>query len=273
MTTDTPGITTAQRLWKAIYEADVTTVNECLQLISPADDRINYYPTGLEYPAGWTLVHQAITHHGYHKRTQEIDEQYSIIIDALIRHGVNVDSVTAPDGDTPLHLAYRTLPIVQTLITNGANVNIMNALDETPLFLACQMRSNDHHEQAAIVNALLKAGADPNLNSFDGYTPLMAAAEKWRDYPVNTEVIHLLISHGAKLQIADSSGCNALDLAIETASDEGIRILLSYGIRATENTIDFIEDARARTSYDPRFRAADWESILRDLQQIALESR
>jgi hypothetical protein len=62
----------------------------------------------------------------------------------LIEHGANVNAVTFPSSDTPLHCAchsYNTtnLDFIQLLLENGAGPNTQNSLGETPLMYTSMM--------------------------------------------------------------------------------------------------------------------------------------
>lgn len=91
--------------------------------------------------------------------------------------------------------------MAEKVIEAGADVNVKNAQDMTPLFL-CTMRN-------LVVPAvlLLQKGADPNLSAPDN-RPLHAAIA--RDYPF---MVTLLLDHGANPLQTDSFGRIALDLA------------------------------------------------------------
>src|SRR5262245_19635711 len=76
---------------------------------------------------------------------------------ALLQQKADVNAPQS-DGATALHWAvhFDDLEMVQLLIGAGANVKAANRFGVTPLSLAC-LNGN-----AAIVEALLKSGADPN---------------------------------------------------------------------------------------------------------------
>ena len=95
------------------------------------------------------------------------------------------------DGMTALHwAAYREdLKIASALVQAGANVNAANRLNAiTPLLIA----SNTGN--AAIIELLLRAGADANLANSHGTTPLMLAAASGKADAVKT-----LLDHGANV--------------------------------------------------------------------------
>ena len=88
----------------------------------------------------------------------------------LLQHAdVNVPDV---DGSTALHWAARwdDLETATLLIKGGANVKAANRYQVTPLSLACT------NGNAAMIELLLKAGADPNTVLPGGETVLMTAA-------------------------------------------------------------------------------------------------
>ncbi|KAF1751095.1 hypothetical protein GCK72_017647 [Caenorhabditis remanei] len=83
----------------------------------------------------------------------------------LIRAGVPVDSVDTPDTkNTLLNWAadFATPEVVKALLTNGANVDLANFKEETPLHTAV-IKAN-----AEVVKILLSAGANPSLKTKKG---------------------------------------------------------------------------------------------------------
>ncbi|CAG0910911.1 unnamed protein product, partial [Cyprideis torosa] len=60
--------------------------------------------------------------------------------------------------------------IVELLIKHGADVNILSTSGNTPLIVAC---TNGH---ADVVRVLLKHGANREVHNENGHTPLMEAA-------------------------------------------------------------------------------------------------
>lgn len=90
-------------------------------------------------------------------------------------------------GNTPLHDAANLghLAIVEALLKAGADPNMRCNSGWTPLLRACNSR------HVRVVRRLLEAGADANLANDEGYTPLMRS----RGDP---QVEALLIAAGAR---------------------------------------------------------------------------
>ena len=90
----------------------------------------------------------------------------------LLKQRVDVDS-SQGDGTTALHwAAFRDdVDMAKMLIAAGANVKAETREGAiTPLFMACT------NGNAAMVDLLLKAGADPNSVKANGTTALMRTA-------------------------------------------------------------------------------------------------
>ncbi|KAF6808593.1 ankyrin unc44 [Colletotrichum sojae] len=83
--------------------------------------------------------------------------------------------------------------IVSTLVDAGADVNISTFRGETPLWLAC------NNGNTMVVRELLRAGADPNISDKDGSTPLHQALRGAG--PAAFEITRELIFYGADLDI------------------------------------------------------------------------
>jgi ankyrin repeat protein len=111
-----------------------------------------------------------------------------------------------PDGHTPLGLAcfFGHRDIVRLLIEKGADVNAAskNAQRVAPLHAATA------RQDAEIVEALLRAGADPNRHQEAGITPLHEAAAAGEE-----AIARLLVAHGAQRDARAEDGRTAADLA------------------------------------------------------------
>jgi uncharacterized protein len=131
-------------------------------------------------------------------------------------------------GLLPLQVAIHALAdggelsVLLALLEHGADVNAWDAeRDRTPLLEAvCE-------NQLAAVELLLNAGAEPNVRSSEGDTPLRACAEV-----SNVVMASLLLRAGATRTINDwggLTGCTALGIAISRLDLPMMRLLLDAG--------------------------------------------
>jgi ankyrin repeat protein len=115
--------------------------------------------------------------------------------------------------------------IVTLLLESGANVNKPNEAGQTPLILASlrglegawEIRAKQPYPQRPgrpktdwlkVVETLLRAAANPNQQTKDGMTALMAATA--RGY---NEICTLLIKNDADVTLKNNTGLTALDIA------------------------------------------------------------
>jgi hypothetical protein len=138
-----------------------------------------------------------------------------ILCAASVAGAANVALSQTANFNEELLVAARksNVELVKALLAKGADVNVKSPYGATPLFFACD-RGN-----AEIVKILLDAGADPNVqDTFYKATPLGWAAGK-----KNPEVLRLLVEKGAKeVEMALSFAINGNHGALaKTALDKG----------------------------------------------------
>ena len=99
----------------------------------------------------------------------------------------------------------KNLPIPLTLLPNGrlvSNTRSRQEIEATVIFNAI-LKNRTH-----MVGSLIRAGVNVNTKNFEGYTPLMAAAEVG-----NEEAIKVLLQHNADISDTNEVGETAYDIA------------------------------------------------------------
>lgn len=127
---------------------------------------------------------------------------------------------------TPLYMAAIEghEEVIHLLLHAGANPNMGTSCGRTPLHAAAQVKCQD----AKIVQVLLDGGAEPDREDDLRDTPLHVAAINARHY-----VVKVLLERGADPTKVDRFGKNALALAIEKdhKNEEKIQILTDHFLK------------------------------------------
>ncbi|MFN7038411.1 MAG: ankyrin repeat domain-containing protein [Alphaproteobacteria bacterium] len=111
---------------------------------------------------------------------------------------------------------------VYNFLKEGMDVNIFNALGETPLHIACL------YGHVEIVKILLQFNANPKAASMgNGHQqPIHYAAENG-----NSEILQLLLSKKVNINAKDVSGSTALHISAELGHTEFVETLLKNNAR------------------------------------------
>ena len=121
---------------------------------------------------------------------------------ACLDSGADPMAREAYSGRTPLHMAAMasTSPeVIELLLAAGAQVNARSRSGgETPLEAALR---SEARRDAAVIEALLAAGADPNETDINDWTPLHQAASMGEE-----DLIKALIRYGADLDARNGGG-------------------------------------------------------------------
>lgn len=151
---------------------------------------------------------------------------------ALLKQGVDVNAAQG-DGMTALHWAARRgdVDLAAMLLYAGANARASTRLGAyTPLIMASQ------NGNAALIDALIRAGADPKAATTNGTTPLMLAAASGQ-----ADAVKLLLDKGADPNAKESArGETALMFAANFNRVEAMKALLEKGadIQAATKVVD-----------------------------------
>ncbi|MBQ2645040.1 ankyrin repeat domain-containing protein [bacterium] len=143
------------------------------------------------------------------------------IVDILMRGNINLLIKNPSNGLTPLYCAIK-----------GNNINIIDKFAENGVSLTTRNQWADgisplHYAAAlgrdTIVSYLISKGADVNLADSSGQTPLhMAVLQD------NITVLYILINAGAYVDIVDKSGLTPLDIVIQKENKNYISLLERY---------------------------------------------
>lgn len=140
---------------------------------------------------------------------------------ALLQRKADVNGVQV-DGTTALHWAVRAddLATADLLIRAGAKVSVANREGATPMLLAAMNGS------AAMIERLIKAGADPNAPlSKSGDTALMMASRTGKP-----DAVKALLNHGALVNVKETWGdTTALMWAVSEGYPAVVKILIDAG--------------------------------------------
>jgi ankyrin repeat protein len=215
---------------------------------------------GVAVPAQYTRIASFLIDHGASVKTDArttsplimaITRGNKSLVERLLRNGADPRACDI-EGVTPLAATARqgdnTLPSV--LIKAGADVNAKGDDGMTPLMWAASAVDN-----VEAARTFLRLGADVNAQDNDGDTALMVQVGLSGVEPPNPEAIHLLLSHGAKLNMRNKKRETALMRAIQGAyaNTELIGMLLDKGADIDARTRDgktVVDYARVRNRTD-----------------------
>ncbi len=154
--------------------------------------------------------------------TQAAQNGKTEIVKALLAASANVDQISPTFPDTPLIRAVENghAEVVQVLLGAKANPNAKNSSGEPALALAAR------GEKAAIVRALVEAGADVSFSSEDGESLVLMATQA--NSAESPEIVRILGKAKANLNRA-SSAVTPLYYAADLGNVELVRALLESG--------------------------------------------
>nr|XP_057929949.1 ankyrin repeat and SOCS box protein 2-like [Doryrhamphus excisus] len=157
---------------------------------------------------GWMAIHQAVL----------FDQEACLRILLSAQRGM-VNKRT-DRGETALLVAVgrEHYQCAQFLLENGADPDMPNQDQETPLYKACEKNN------PALVALLLNHGAAINTQCFQGWTALQEAACR-----NNVEICQMLLKGGAKHSLSNIYGITPLFTAAQSGQVDTLRLLVKHG--------------------------------------------
>jgi ankyrin repeat protein len=179
---------------------------------------------------GRTPLYAAVEHRNLDMNNRDMDSPTTNFVDReplltmiaeLIEHGADVNART------------REVPPSRRWLYSLGDVSWVDFTGQTPFLRAAL--SGD----VAAMRLLLEHGADPNLPTQAGTTPLMAAsgvnwvvAQTYTESPQSLlDAVQLCLDHGADVNAANSMGLTALLGAANRGANDIIRLLVANGAR------------------------------------------
>jgi hypothetical protein len=145
---------------------------------------------------------------GTRQRTALLAATHANRVDAarlLIGRGADVNAQDDQQDSPFLYAAAQgRLEILRLTLAAGANLKSTNRYGGTALIPAA------HHGHVETVRELLKTSIDVDHVNRLGWTALLEAIILGDGGAAHTQIVRLLIAHGAKLQLADAQGVTPL---------------------------------------------------------------
>lgn len=142
------------------------------------------------------------------------------LINFLLEEGLDINYPT-PDGWTPLFIAARDgqAEAAKLLIFRGADLNAQTDRGATALLMALTQAYPSEKDRQDLLVYMLKRGANPNLPDANGLSPLYYAATL-----KNADAVELLLEYGAK---PDESTLENIRARLAPPKDKDSRRILS----------------------------------------------
>jgi ankyrin repeat protein len=191
--------------------------------------------------------------------------QNRAIVEAILKAGADVNALTS-GGDTPLNTAIGrgNLELMQLLVGRGAAVAKFNRRRFQPPLVAVATAQIPLEAKPAMIDSLLKAGADPNATDHRGTTTLHVLAIGHNvDDQNRLAALTALLAAGAK-DLPDKDAGTALYTAACYKNVRAAKLLLDGGSNINQvakrgTVLDIAEQnlERARQDLDGRTQAIE----------------
>ena len=148
----------------------------------------------------------------------------------LFHNGADVN-LQIEDGNTLLHHSLEgniDLDKVHFLLENGADPDIANYFDQTPLHVICE------RGEVEVARMLIDKSVYVNRCDSKGETALVKSSRRGHE-----RVVKILVGCGADMEWKDNEGCTSLMRAVEERQNQVVKVLLEAGLLASHISSQF----------------------------------
>lgn len=209
--------------WGPLYPIHIASAfhnSEILQELIRIDKKVDILADNDD---GWTplILAAAYDNCGYDDnfKEKESETKRNETVQLLLRNGANIN-LCDKDETSPLYVACQEghYSTVQLLLSNGADINVRDNDGSSPLSIAC------HEGFTSTVQLLMSKGATINLLDNDRTSPLFLACQEGQ-----LDTVQLLLSNGADINLCDKDRTSPLFIACQEGHFEIVQHLLRYG--------------------------------------------
>lgn len=188
--------------------------------------------------------------------------QFDTIFDMLLLSGMDVNENLENVGTT-LQLVVSWAPysfigphqrhVVRLLLAVGADPNVKQHNDETPLHLAAQSLNT------GVVSALLEKGANVHAVTAQNKTPLHLALQRGGTVYLESKTVSVLLQGGAFVDQRDNEGYTALHILVRRRADPRVlKIFLDHQANVNAKGYDGSTPLHSICSNQPCPRISCW---------------
>lgn len=164
------------------------------------------------------------------------------IVQLLVDRSINLHTVT-DNGDRPIHfmLSAGLYDVAWKIVMQMPDqINHANNHGETPLHLACKIKSQDHHSRLELIRKLLEMGLDVNARTQNGTCPMSFAVQDG-----DLEMVTLILGYSPDLTLAT----NNVNTPVHYAAMGHSRAVLEALLDARPEAVR-VEEGRVSPLYD-----------------------
>jgi ankyrin repeat protein len=173
-----------------------------------------------------------------------------------LKNRVNKQNINLPNasGNTALHYSCseKNIEFTKELLNAGAKANTINSRGESPLFSVCQSAAHIHKAYMDIIPIMMNPTLKMTISS-SKYQEIFEIRNK--NVETNLDLAYLLISHHADVNVVDNEKNTCLHNAMKAEHTDLVILLIEHGANLLDRNSD------GDTPFDLALKAKSYEVL------------